>query len=120
HAEVRLYVGTAEAIGRIIWLDGRASLPPKESALAQLVLRGPVAGFGGDRFILRDATARATIGGGVILDPFAPRPNRDNGDRLIQLAALRDATTPLQRLQALLRMATALAVAPEALAAAAN
>jgi selenocysteine-specific elongation factor len=120
HAMVRVYVGTAEAMGRIVWLDGRAAAAPKESALAHLVLRQPVAAFGGDRFILRDATARATIGGGVVLDPFAPRPRRDNAARLEQLAAVRDAATPLERLRALLHMETALAVAPAALAAAAN
>lgn len=120
HAAVRLHLGTAETMARVVWLDRRPALAAKESALAQLVLRTPLAAFGGDRFILREATARATIGGGVILDPFAPRPGRDGGDRLAQLAALRDAPTPLARLRALLDMATGLAVAPEALAAAAN
>lgn len=120
HAPVRVHLGTAEALGRIVWLDGRAAAAPRESALAQLALRAPVAAFGGDRFILREATARATIGGGVILDPFAPPPPRRREQRLAHLAALRDAATPRQRLPVLLRMATDLAVAPEALAAAAN
>ncbi|MBX3024854.1 selenocysteine-specific translation elongation factor [bacterium] len=119
-APVRVHLGTAEAMGRIVWLDGRAALAPRESALAQLVLRAPVAAFGGDRFILRAATARATVGGGVVLDPFAPRPPRAREERLAQLAALRDAATPLARLQALVRMTTDLAVAPETLAAAAD
>jgi len=120
HAAVRVYVGTAEAMARLIWLDGRAAVAPKESAFAQIVLREPIAAFGGDRFVLRDATGRATIGGGVILDPFAPAARRTPVTRLAQLTAVRDAATPLDRLRALLEMQTAIAVAPEALAAAAN
>ncbi len=120
HAPVRVYLGTAEALGRIVWLDGRDALAPKESAFAQLVLRAPIAGFGGDRFILREATARATIGGGIILYPFAARAQRNPNPALAQLAALRDASTPLARLRVLLEMDSAFAVAPEALAAAAN
>ena len=120
HATVRVYVGTSEAMARIVWLDDRAAVAAKESAIAQLVLREPIAAFGGDRFILREATARATIGGGVILHPFAPRARRGDTARLAHLTALRDAATPLDRLRVLLAMETAFAVAPEALAAAAN
>ena len=120
HATVRLYAGTAETMARIVWLDDRAAVAPKESAFAQLVLREPLAAFGGDRFILREATARATIGGGVVLQPFAARARRGDAARLAQLTALRDAATPLDRLRTLLAMETAFAVAPERLAAAAN
>jgi selenocysteine-specific elongation factor len=100
HAAVRLYVGTAEAMARLTWLDGRAAVAPKESAFAQIVLREPIAAFGGDRFVLRDATGRATIGGGVILDPFAPPARRSSAARLVHLTAVRDAATPLDRLRA--------------------
>jgi len=120
HAEVRVHLGTAEVLGRIVWLDGRAALPPKCAALAQLTLRAPLAAFGGDRFILRDATARATIGGGRVLQPFAARPARRPDPRLPQLEALRDARSPLERLRALLNLDPAFAVAPAGLAAAAN
>ncbi|HSP96258.1 MAG TPA: selenocysteine-specific translation elongation factor [Candidatus Dormibacteraeota bacterium] len=120
HAPVRVYAGTAETMGRIIWLDGRPSVAPKESAFAQLVLREPLAAFGGDRFILREATARATIGGGIVLDPFAPPARRGDVIRLAHLARLRDAASPLERLRALLAIETAVAVTPESLAAAAN
>jgi selenocysteine-specific elongation factor len=120
HAKVRVYLGTAEAMARIVWLDDRGAVAARESAFAQLVLRQPLAAFGGDRFILREAAARATIGGGVILHPLAPRARRGDAARLAHLTALRDAATPLERLRILLAMETAFAVAPEALAAAAN
>jgi selenocysteine-specific elongation factor len=121
-AEVRCYLGTAEVLGRIVWLDGREALAPKEATFAQLVLRAPIAAFGGDRFVLREATARATIGGGLVLHPFARKPATRTLDAvgLERLAALRDATTPLERLRALLAIETAFAVSPDTLAAAAN
>jgi selenocysteine-specific elongation factor len=120
HAVVRVYAGTAEAMGKIVWLDGRAALDPKQSTYAQLVLREPMAVFGGDRFILRAENASATIGGGVVLHPFAPRPRQRIDPRLPQLAAVRAAATPLERLHALLALDTAFAVTPDELAAAAN
>ncbi|MGE0517492.1 MAG: selenocysteine-specific translation elongation factor [Candidatus Binatia bacterium] len=137
HAVVRVYLGTAEVLARIVWLDGRAALAPKECAFAQLILREPLAGFGGDRFIVRDSTARTTIGGGVMLQPFArkrtwrgARPDHAadagrapaGGDDafLRALTALRDAEAPVDRLRALLQLDDAFAVTPELLAAAAN
>jgi selenocysteine-specific elongation factor len=120
HAAVRVYAGTAEAIGKIVWLDGRGALAPKQSTYAQLVLRAPLAVFGGDRFILRAENASATIGGGIVLYPFAPRPTHRADPRLPALAALREAPTPVARLGALLALDTDFAVTPAALAAAAN
>ena len=40
--------------------------------MAQLVLDQPICALRGDRFILRDQSATRTIGGGFVLDPFAP------------------------------------------------
>jgi selenocysteine-specific elongation factor len=120
HAAVRVYLGTAEALGKIVWLDGREDLAPKQSTYAQLVLREPIAAFGGDRFILRAENASATIGGGVVLSPFATRPRQRVDPRLAQLAAIHAASTPLDRLSALLALETAFAVAPDTLGAAAN
>jgi selenocysteine-specific elongation factor len=119
-ALVRVYLGTAEGHGRLLWLDGRADLPPKQSAYAQLVLRQPVAAFGGDRFILRADNAAATIGGGVVLQPFAPAPRHRIDPRLPALRALHAATTPLERVDALIALEPAFAIAPDALAPAAN
>ena len=119
-ALVRVYLGTAEAHGRLLWLDGRADLAPKQSAYAQLVLRQPIAAVGGDRFILRADNAAATIGGGVVLQPFAPAPRQRVDPRLPALRALHAATTPLARIDALIALEPAFAIAPDALAPAAN
>jgi selenocysteine-specific elongation factor len=120
HALVRLHVGTAEAMAKVIWLDGRPELAPRASAYAQLVSRQPIAAFGGDRFILREQTGRATIGGGVVLRPFAARPARRPDPRLPLLTELHAARDPAARLDVLLRLESAFAVSPESLAAAAN
>jgi selenocysteine-specific elongation factor len=48
----------------------------------------PVCAVSGDRFIARDAQAACTIGGGVVLDPYAPSCKRRSVDRLRYLGAL--------------------------------
>jgi selenocysteine-specific elongation factor len=89
HARLRLYLGTAEALGRIVFLDRRARLEPGHGTWAQLILTGGIVAMRGDRFILRDETSRYTIGGGVVVHPCADRHAAD--DRIPQLlAALRD------------------------------
>jgi selenocysteine-specific elongation factor len=120
HSLVRLHLGTAEVMGKILWLDGRSDLAPKESTYAHIVLREPIAAFGGDRFVLRDQTARATIGGGLVLDPFAPRPHKKPSPRVSLLAKLHGATNHLDRLTTLLSLQSSFAVAADDLAAAAN
>lgn len=76
HTGVRVYLGTAEVLGRLTWLDGVREVAPRESAYCQISLREPaVAGYG-DRFIVRDQTARRTLGGGIVLVPQAQRHRR--------------------------------------------
>ncbi|WP_205895286.1 SelB domain-containing protein, partial [Metapseudomonas otitidis] len=55
----------------------------------------------GDRLVLRDQSAQRTLGGGRVLDPFAPARNRRSTERLAQLQALRSASLE-QALPALL------------------
>jgi selenocysteine-specific elongation factor len=115
HEVVRLYVGTAEVIGKLVLLGERESLAPRQSAYAQLVLREPVQALRGDRFILRNQSAQRTIGGGVVVHPFARRHRR--GDPCIaELAALHHAAAPSQVVSALLQIEPDFAVAPEFLA----
>ncbi|HYR96688.1 MAG TPA: selenocysteine-specific translation elongation factor [Candidatus Binatus sp.] len=73
HGRVRFHLGTAEVMGKLVLLGGRAELPPRSTASAQLVLTEPVLAMRGDRFILRDETARRTLGGGEVVNPFADR-----------------------------------------------
>jgi selenocysteine-specific elongation factor len=76
HQRVRVHLGTAERLGTLILLDGRESVGPKQSALCQLALAEPILAMRRDRFIIRDETAQRTLGGGVVLHPWAQRHHR--------------------------------------------
>ena len=87
---MRVHVGTAEVLGKVVLLEERAEIPRRERGWAQMVLDEPVLALRGDRFILRDETARATLGGGVVVNPFADRHRRGEPGLADRLAALRD------------------------------
>jgi selenocysteine-specific elongation factor len=97
---VHVHLGAAETTGRVLVL-GRRRVAPGEEAPAQLVLDGPIAALGRDRLVLRDRSARRTIAGGRVIDPFATARGRSRPDRLERLAAL-DKETPAEALAALL------------------
>ncbi len=99
---VHLHLGAAHVPARVALLEGEA-IAPGGHAPVQLVLDRPIGALAGDRFILRDQSARRTIGGGRILDPFPPARGRRRPERLAALAALAgpDAETALAGLIAL-------------------
>ena len=99
-APVHLHLGAAHVMARVALLQGER-LAPGESTLAQLVADQPLGALNGDRFILRDAEARHTFGGGMVLDPEAPARKRKTPLRLAELAAL-ETRDPAQRLARLL------------------
>lgn len=86
-AQVRLYLGTAEVIGRVSLLD-RESLEPGQQGFAQLRLEKPVVAARGDRFILRTYSPMVTVGGGVVLEPHAPRHRRMRPEVIERLQSL--------------------------------
>jgi selenocysteine-specific elongation factor len=116
HELVRVYIGTAERLGKLVLLDGREALHPRQYAHAQLVLRQPVHTLRGDRFVMRDGSARRTIGGGLILHPFAPRHHRSQSGLIDRLDAVRDAASAADVVRALLDLEGRFAMAPEELA----
>jgi selenocysteine-specific elongation factor len=73
HQRVRVHLGTAERLATLILLGAEEKVGPKQSAFCQVVLSEPVLALRGDRFIVRDETARRTLGGGVVLHPWAER-----------------------------------------------
>jgi selenocysteine-specific elongation factor len=83
----RLHHAAVEVAARIVPLAVGEIAPGGEGAV-QLVLEHPIAAAAGDRFILRDTSARRTIGGGRFLDLRAPARKRRTPERLSQLAAL--------------------------------
>ena len=83
---VHVHLGAAETTGRVALLDSKV-VAPGDRSLAQLVLDEPLGAVAGDGFIIRDQSARRTIGGGRVIDVFPPRRGRAHLDRLAQLAA---------------------------------
>jgi len=84
---VHVHLGTQDVTGRVALLEG-ASLAPGARMFAQLLLNAPVQAVKGDPLILRDQSAQRTLGGGRVLDPFAPTRQRRSPERLAQLHAL--------------------------------
>ena len=77
---VRFHLGTAELLGRIR-LFGLEAVDADEpggtlEALAQIGLEAPVVARAGDRFVVRSYSPVTTIGGGIVLEPDAPRRRR--------------------------------------------
>lgn len=87
HQRIHVHAGTVETPGRLLWLDEGAPVPG-EPALAQLRLDDEIPLLYGDRFIVRSAGARHTLGGGIVLDPFATRRGARLPDRRTRLARL--------------------------------
>lgn len=83
---VHVHIGTADMTGRVGLVATRAA-EPGETVFVHLVLDRPVNALHGDAVILRDQSARRTVGGGRILDPFAPaRGHTQRASRLEALA----------------------------------
>ncbi|WP_020507521.1 selenocysteine-specific translation elongation factor [Lamprocystis purpurea] len=89
---VHCHLGAAHGTGRLAVLDGE-TIAPGATGLAQLVLDADLAAVRGDRFILRDQSARRTLGGGWVLDPEPPARGRRRPARLALLAALAEPDT---------------------------
>jgi len=84
---VHLHLGAQDVTGRIALLEGEF-IAPGGHVHAQLQLNAPLHAIHGDRVVLRDQSAQRTLGGGRVLDPFAPPRNRHRQARLAQLRAL--------------------------------
>jgi selenocysteine-specific elongation factor len=98
--EVHLHLGTTEVLARVA-IERGGSIAPGATGNAQLVLSQPIACLSGDCLIIRDQTAQRTLGGGVVLDPYAPARVRNKVLRQAELAAFAH-DDPLMVLSALL------------------
>ena len=68
NTEVKLFIGTAEAVARVRLL-GVDELSPGQQGWLQLELQHPLVAARGDRFILRRPSPGETLGGGSVVDP---------------------------------------------------
>ena len=87
--QAHLHLG-AEGVPARVALLGADEIPPGGENWAQITVDRDIGVLAGDRFILRDASARHTIGGGIVLDIFPPSRRRRSPERLAMLAALAD------------------------------
>jgi selenocysteine-specific elongation factor len=91
-ARVRLYLGTAEVLGRVRLLD-REELPPGDTAYVQMELEEKVVALKDDRFIIRSYSPMRTIGGGTVIDP-GPLKHKRRRLEVLQMLELKDHGTP--------------------------
>lgn len=102
-ARVRVYLGTAEIIGRMQVL-GAEEVTPGSQGYAQFRAEHPFVCTRGDRFVVRSYSPMFLIGGGVILDPHPIRHRRKDPAVLSTLAA-KERGTPDDLLESWLRTA---------------
>ena len=86
----RVYLGTREIFCRLILLVDEAILPG-DNVQVQLRLEQPILTFRGDRIILRDFSAQHTVGGGEVINPFAPKHKRFTPETIATLAQWEEA-----------------------------
>ena len=86
---VHLHLGAEDVPGRVALL-GADEIAPGHENWAQITVDREIGTLAGDHFILRDASARHTIGGGQVLDIFPPNRKKRSPERLAMLAALAD------------------------------
>ncbi len=102
--QVHIHLGAAEAAGRVHTLEDK-TLAPGDEGLVQLALDRPLGALGRDRLVLRDKSARRTMAGGRVINPFATARGRTKPARLEYLAAM-DRETPGKALAGLLELST--------------
>ena len=68
---LHVHIGAARHLAHAVPLSAE-TLAPGQSGWAQLVFDAPVCAMPGDRYIVRNAQATRTVGGGRVLDPNAP------------------------------------------------
>jgi len=97
---VHAHLGASSVTGRVATLEAK-EIAPGATGLVQLVLERPIGAVHGDHLILRDQSARRTIGGGRVIDVFPPIRGRAKPERLEALRVM-ESTDPAQALTALL------------------
>jgi len=88
HQRVRVHLGAAERLGKIAILGEAVKIEPKQSTYCQITLTEPLLALRGDHFIVRDETARRTLAGGLIINPWAKRYKRGDRELKNRLQAL--------------------------------
>jgi selenocysteine-specific elongation factor len=77
-APVHFHAGTAEIEAEVRLFGGSQTVEPGTTAWARIVLREPALLLPGDRFIIRQFSPLATIGGGAVVDTAGIRYRRED------------------------------------------
>ena len=88
HQRVRVHVGTAERMGKLIVLGIEDTIAPKRAAYCQIALTEPVHALRGDRFVVRDETAQRTLAGGVVIHPWPGKHKKTDPELQQKLRAI--------------------------------
>jgi selenocysteine-specific elongation factor len=102
-ARIRVYLGTAEVLGRIQIL-GADAIPPGGQGYVQFRAEEPFACARGDRFVVRSYSPMVTIGGGIVLDS-APVRHRRRDPAVLRALAAKERGTPDDLLETWLQAA---------------
>jgi selenocysteine-specific elongation factor len=103
---IKLHVGTAEVMGRIVFFDRNELKEENGEILCQLRLDDEILTKRGDRFIIRRPSPQETIGGGWVIDP---RGNKYRfGLQTIEELEKKKVGTPVERITATLYEAKSL------------
>ena len=92
---VRLHVGTAEVIGRI--LINEDELLPGNTYYCQIKCEEPISVLPGDRYVIRSYSPIRTIGGGQVLNPL-PRKRKRHKDWMWDELKLLATGTPSEKI----------------------
>lgn len=103
---IKLHIGTAEVMGRIVFFDRNELKEESGEILCQLRLEEEILTKRGDRFIIRRPSPSETIGGGWVIDPGAHKYRY--GNETIEELEKKKAGTPKERITAALYEAKSL------------
>lgn len=96
-ARLTILLGTREVEARVVPLDAEG-LVPGETCHVQIRAGEPLPCLPGDRFVARRASPATTVGGGVVLDPFAPVARRRDAAHAAEVLDRIEAGDPEARL----------------------
>ena len=110
---MHIHTAAQHVTGRIATLEN-STIAPGQSSLVQLVLSEAINVCYGDRIVVRDQSAGRTLGGAMVIDPYAPSRGRARPERLYQLKSMQEDTLE-KRLNKLLAPQSGLAHLPKIL-----
>ena len=94
HQRVRIHLGTAERMAKLILLGAKDKVEAKETTYCQITPTQPMLLMRGDHFIVRDETAQRTLGGGIVIHPWAKKHKRSETDLQKRLEGLHTVDVP--------------------------